>query len=61
MDSKRCPFCGSEKIKVTTPYIDKFGDKIESFCCLSQKRNNNYAEKRFGRDNKPSPESVAKW
>ena len=57
----KCPFCGSDKIKKETPYVDKFGEKIESYCCLSQKRNAVYAEKRYSHDNKPDPTEVSKW
>ena len=57
----KCPFCGSDKIKVSTPYVDKFGKKIESFCCLSQKRNSNYADKRYKHEERPKAEDISKW
>jgi hypothetical protein len=35
-----CPYCGSEKIIVDTPFIDPITEKAETtFCCAYQKTN----------------------
>lgn len=49
MESKKCQFCGSESLKVETPFV-KFGssgdyEKQYTYCCNAQKRNRLYAKK----------------
>lgn len=58
-----CPFCGSDKIRIETPYVDGFGRKISTFCCLSQKKNNDYINKHMDlrTGHKPGTEEVARW
>ena len=46
-EKKGCPFCGSEKVIIDTPYLDKFGQKITSYCCNAQKKNHEYVRARF--------------
>lgn len=59
-----CPFCGSEKTKIDTPYIDRVtGNKLQSYCCNSSKKNSKYIAQRFDprlQDNIPTIEEVAK-
>jgi hypothetical protein len=59
----KCPFCGSEKLKIKTPYLDKFGEPIFTFCCNSQKRNDVYVKTHTSRydGSKPSLEDVIKF
>jgi hypothetical protein len=59
----KCPFCGSKEIKIKTPYLDKFGDPIFTFCCNAQKRNDKYVEAHTSRytGDKPSPEEVNRF
>lgn len=42
MADTKCPFCNSEKIMVETPYINRHGEKITTYCCLAQKKNHGY-------------------
>ena len=58
-----CPFCKSKTIKIKTPYLDKFGDPIYTFCCNAQKRNEKYVEMHTSRfdGSKPRPEDVIKF
>ena len=63
-DEKKCPFCGSEKILLETPYV-KLNRKGEyapqvSYCCNAQKKNGEYQRKRFSPlDGKtPTPEEI---
>lgn len=46
MNDTKCQFCGSEKIKVETPYISlgNSGDYEKQFdyCCKAQKQNNKF-------------------
>lgn len=42
MASDKCPFCGSTKMVIDTPYIDRFGDKITTYCCAAQDKNQKY-------------------
>jgi hypothetical protein len=59
----KCPFCGSEKLKIETPYIDVFGEKIYTPCCNSQKKNESYIKAHTSRfdGSKPEPEDVIKF
>lgn len=46
-----CPFCKSEKTKVSTPFVelDKFGKYVPktSYCCNSAAKNAKYIARRF--------------
>lgn len=58
-----CQFCGSKELKIETPYIDAFGEKIYTWCCGAQKKNNKYIEAHTSRfdGSKPEVEEVSKW
>lgn len=61
----KCPFCGSEQIKLKTPFVE-LNDKgvyepKETWCCSAQARNQQYIKKHFDPGNKPDPEEVSKW
>ena len=44
----KCPFCGSKKIILETPYMDRVtGKKLTSYCCTAQKINKEYKEKHY--------------
>ena len=61
-DTKKCPFCGSEKIKIETPYIDRItGEHKTTLCCLSQKKNQEFLDKRYSNfyGEKPTMEDLA--
>lgn len=51
MTDKKCPFCGSTEIIVDTPYYDKHGERITSYCCLGQKKNAAYRDKMYEQSN----------
>lgn len=59
----KCPFCKSDKLMIDMPYIDRVtGEKKQSYCCLKQKQNADYANRRFitDSDNRPRPEEISK-
>ncbi len=59
-----CPFCGSKKIYIKQPYIDRITGKHEvKTCCRQQETNIKYAEKHFNprTGGKPKLSSVAEW
>lgn len=63
----KCPFCGSEKTHLKTPYVE-IGEKgeyeqTETYCCGAQKRNAEYVRKRYdpSRGDLPDPNEVSKW
>jgi len=63
--SDPCPFCGSAKIRLETPYVKSTGDLGEyepetTYCCTAQKVNANYIKKNFHPDDAPDAESVSK-
>ena len=66
MDTK-CQFCGSEKIKVPTPFI-KLGNSGEyeeqfNYCCLAQKQNRKFAKEHLDTQTREpifSDEEIAK-
>lgn len=63
-EETKCPFCGSSKLKLDTPYIDRVTRKpVQTFCCKAQATNATYINKRFdpSRSDAPKPEDVAKW
>jgi hypothetical protein len=59
----KCPFCGSDKTKIDTPYINKHGEKITSYCCNAQRQNDKYIKAHTSRQtgDKPSAEDVIKF
>lgn len=57
----KCPFCGSKEIIIETPYVNAFGDKEKTYCCISMKKNSEYVKKRFGREANVDPREAAKW
>lgn len=67
MSDTKCPFCGSDKIKMETPYVELGRDgeyhAKTTFCCKAQAANAKYVTKRFDprNEDKPSPEEVSKW
>lgn len=65
----KCPFCGSTKLHLKTPYTKKnkkwpIGYEAETtYCCLKQAKNQEYREKRFHPrlSRKPDSAEVARW
>lgn len=58
-----CSFCGSDKVKVETPYIDRVtGEHKTTICCQAQRKNQEYQKKHFHpiHGEKPPMESVEK-
>lgn len=44
----KCTFCGAEEIRPETPYIDRVTGKHEkTYCCNAQKKNADFAKKRY--------------
>lgn len=63
MTTWSCPFCGSDKLKIDTPYLKPVThEPIQTFCCRSQAKNNEYIKKRYDpRDmNKPDKDDVSR-
>lgn len=63
MEKTKCPFCGSEEIKIPTPFIDPVtGETIMTFCCKAQEKNNKYIERHTDpiTGEKPDLEEVSK-
>jgi len=59
----KCPFCGSPKTMVETPYIDRWtGEHKLTPCCTSQKVNMDYVKNSMSpyQENKPTVEDVSK-
>lgn len=54
-----CPFCGSDKIRIETPFIElkRSGEYLpkKTFCCSAQKRNFNYVNKHFDERDPDAP------
>ena len=61
MSDFKCPFCGSDKLKIETGYLTKFGDKEFTYCCPAQATNHKYINKSFTQDSRPDPEDITKW
>ena len=66
-DPKPCPFCGSKKIIVDSPYVElKESGKYEpatKYCCQAQRKNQSYKEKHYHPmfSDKPKNEEVSEW
>lgn len=63
MTDEKCPFCGSEKTMIDTPYIDRVtGEYKKTFCCKSMKKNYDFVNKRYDPiyGDAPDPVSIAK-
>ena len=63
MSENKCPFCGSKKIFLETPFIDPITKEHgKTFCCSAQKKNHEYIKKRYSPFdvNKPSVEDISK-
>ena len=59
--SKKCVFCGSPKIIVELPYIQRAtGEHETSYCCKQQRVNSKFRDKRFSREDRPELEDIAK-
>jgi len=57
----KCPFCGSEKLMIDTPYLAPVThDPIQTYCCKKQRDNAKFTEKRYTAGNRPSVENVSK-
>ena len=60
MSDTKCPFCGSEELKLKTPFVelDDKGEYVatETWCCAAQGRNQKYAKNRD-----VDPNEVSKW
>lgn len=60
MSDTKCPFCGSEELKLKTPFVelDGKGNYIpkETWCCTAQAKNQKYAKSRD-----VDPNEVSKW
>lgn len=60
----KCPFCGSEKRQVKTPFVElqKNGEygPIMTFCCNAQKQNSKYIANRFNPEDAPDLDEVSK-
>lgn len=58
-----CPFCGSEKTMIETPYIDRItGEHKKVPCCNAQKKNDKYIKRRYDPrlSDLPTSEEVSK-
>jgi len=63
MTDFRCPFCGSDKMWIETPYIDRItGKPKKTMCCGKQKTNYDFTLKRYSplRGDVPSIDKIAK-
>jgi len=66
MSDFKCSFCGSDKLMIDTPYIEKTKTwpieykKKQTYCCKPQAKNQEY-EKRFHPIYSKKPKDVAKW
>lgn len=65
MSEWKCPFCGSDKLRLETPYIELGEDgqnhPVMTYCCMAQKHNARYVKKNYGPDEAPDMEDVSKW
>lgn len=65
MNDFKCPFCGSEVIKMKTPYVElnEKGEYVakETWCCSAQAKNQQYKKNHFEHDRAPSDEEISKW
>ena len=62
MSDFKCPFCGSQKLKIETPYIKPVTHERETtYCCRKQAKNQEFVEKRYHPiyGIKPSVESIS--
>lgn len=62
MNDFKCPFCGSQKLKIDTPFLKPVThEPIQTFCCRPQAKNQEFIKKRYhptlGR--KPTTEEVS--
>ena len=57
----KCSFCGSEKTRLDSNYLDKFGEKIYTYCCRAQEQNDKYAKAHTSRQTGEKPEDIDKW
>lgn len=63
MSDWKCPFCGSDKLRIETPYLKPVThEPITTFCCRSQAKNNQYIKNRYDpRDsNRPDADDVSR-
>ena len=57
----KCPFCGAEKVKLDSPYINKHGEGITNYCCLAQRKNQEYIKSHTSSYDVSKPDNVDKW
>lgn len=62
---KPCPFCGSKKIILDSPYVElkengEYGP-ITKYCCTAQKKNQTYKDKHFHPQFSEKPKGVEEW
>jgi hypothetical protein len=63
-DELKCPFCGSKKIMIDTPFIDPITkDRQQTFCCKEMAKNYNFVDHTYGTDdsNAERPFEEAVW
>jgi hypothetical protein len=64
MSTFKCPFCGSDKLKIDRDTIELNKDGIyvptQDFCCLAQKQNAKYRNS-YVEDDKPDLEDISKY
>ena len=61
-NKEKCPFCGSEEIRLQTPYVTRVTHTPEyTFCCKSQAKNHEYTNKRIDPRTGQAPERVGQW
>lgn len=67
MSDFHCPFCGSDKLKIETPFVEmtswkEYANKT-TYCCATQAKNQKYIKDRYDktREGNPSTEDVSKW
>jgi len=63
-DELKCPFCGSKKIIIDTPYIDPIThEKETTYCCKEMRQNYRFVDTRYGTqdENAEKPFDEAVW
>lgn len=61
MSDFKCPFCGSAKLLVDTPYLTPVThEPIQQYCCKKQHDNALFVQKKYTPGNRPSIDNVSK-
>lgn len=67
MSDFKCPFCGSDKLKIETPFVEMKGwkeyENKTTYCCGAQAKNQKYIRDRYDqtRTDNPQSDDVSKW